>query len=175
MKKRMNEQRVFDNYTIAKEVLSDSRAHLEKSEKVMKITRVHLMALLLGFIPGVAALMLSGLSGIFETIATIFFGLWGVVVAAGLPLAIYSYIKIGGLGKVFKWAGNAGVFLWYVVPIFPFDLMVLMVGFLFVINFMLHVPHIVVKSMYKQAELEVEAAEEYLRSFTPASDGETAA
>ena len=145
-KKQLFEEMKFDNYQYALDVKKDAEEKLEKANSVFKLS------------------ILGSILGIFGSF--IFNGVPGVI---GLVIGIICYKKTGGLKKAFSWGWKLAKFGWFMVPIFPIDLMI---GFAFLISvpyFFLFCPALLINILKKQAKKDIEQADEYLRYFKPAN------
>lgn len=151
-KTKLYEEMQFDNYAYATEVKAVAE------EQLRLVSSVWLLSII-GSICGVMAWQLGvvfKLEGMDN---------WAMIVS--FVIACICYHKIGGFLVAAKWSWNFAKFGWFVVPYFPIDLCIGMGCFfagLFVFFFL---PFFVVRHYKKQAEKNIEAADEYLRFCRP--------
>lgn len=77
--------------------------------------------------------------------------------------AIATYVLIGGLGAGIKAAGRIAKAGWYLIPIFPVDIFVLIFAFVIAIYALFLVPALILRSIHKEIVADMQAAEEYLQ------------
>lgn len=146
-KQRANiyEEMQFDDYAYALEVKANAQEELEKVEKIWLISVV-------GSVCGVVAAF-SGFNGIPLLVSFIF--------------ACVCYHHVGGFSVAARWSWNFAKFGWFVVPYFPIDLGVGLVCFFIALYGFFFLPYFVVRRIKKQANMNLEAADEYIRFCRP--------
>ena len=154
-KASLYQEMVFDDYAFAQDVLAESSEKLEKIDKVYKWTFYQLIAFA---VFGILAL---------STNMDLFIAIWAITAYAGIGLAIYSYVKIGGFKVALNWGVNIGKFCWYIIPIFPVDLVVLFMGIIYIPIAMFFIPYLVVRHERKQVLENIEDAEKFLKYHKP--------
>ncbi len=79
-----------------------------------------------------------------------------------LALAIPAYLIGGGIGKALKTAWSITKFFWFLIPVFPMDVVIGLVGLLWSIFGLMFVPIIFVGLNYIQHKKTLDAAKSYL-------------
>lgn len=136
-KKHFFEEIKFDNYEYALDVKKDAEQRMENANKVFK---------------------LSVIGSIFGFLGPIF----GPLMLAALIIGIICYKEIGGFKTALHWGWKAAQIGWFIVPIFPIDIIV---GFVFLIGipyYLLFMPAIIVYVFKRQAQNEIKEADKYL-------------
>ncbi len=91
--------------------------------------------------------------------------------APALLLGFLSYIIGGGFGKAFHAAKKLAVFGWFVVPVFPVDLFLMLATVPIAIFCFFMFPVVFVFLNYLQNKADYQDAKKYLSYCTPASTG----
>lgn len=86
-----------------------------------------------------------------------------VLVTPAVIGAIVTYVMIGGLGLGFKAAGRIAKTGWRLIPIFPVDIFFLVFAFIFAVYALFLIPIVILHSIKKQINLDLQAAEMYLQ------------
>ena len=155
---KMYEEMQFDSYAYAVDVKEQAEENLENLKQWKKMA-------VIGTVVGLAGYLLGGMGPISAV--------GGILHLVAFIISIISYIKIGGFSKVLHWAGNVMVFAWCVCPLFPLDIAISIVAFVYVIGVMLQLPYFVYRHFEKQEEKNIAAAEEYLKYFRPVNENTT--
>ncbi len=95
-----------------------------------------------------AATVLSVIGIIFTVMNMASIGDYFVI--AGVFLGMISYL-FGGLLTALKMAGKIAVTGWFIIPIFPIDLMFLLCSFAFATNVFIFAPIIPINKAYKES------------------------
>lgn len=151
-KAKFYEEMQFDNYAYATEVKAVAE------EQLRLVSSVWLLSII-GSICGVMSWQLGvvfNLEGLDN---------WAMIVS--FVIACICYHKIGGFLVAAKWSWNFAKFGWLVVPYFPIDLCFGMGCFFVGLFVFFFLPFFVVRHYKKQAEKNIEAADEYLRFCRP--------
>lgn len=138
-KKNLYEELVFDNYAYALEVKANA-------EEKLKLVNSVWMLSIIGSVCGAVGLFTAGFS-----------------LVPAFVLACICYHKIGGFSVAAKWSWNFAKFGWFVVPYFPIDLGIGAMCFFAGLYVLFFLPYFVARHLKKQAEKDIEAAEEYMR------------
>ncbi len=84
--------------------------------------------------------------------------------AVSFILACICYFKVGGYKVAVKWSWNFAKFGWYVVPFFPWDLLIGCVAFVVGLYALFFMPYFTVNHTKKQLSMNLEAANTFLNS-----------
>lgn len=150
-KTKLYEEMQFDNYAYATEVKAVADEQLRLVSSVWQLS-------IIGSICGVIAYALGAFFGS---------GKGELALLASFVIACICYHKIGGFLVAAKWSWNFAKFGWFVVPYFPIDLCIGMGCFFVGLFVFFFLPFFVVRHYKKQAEKNIEAADEYLRFCRP--------
>ena len=135
-KKQLFEEMKFDNYLYAVDFREDALERFNKADSVFKLS-------IIGSI----------------------LGTWFLFGIPAIIIGIMCYKKTGGLKTAFSWGWKLAQFGWFVVPVFPIDLLIGFVFLLFVPYSLLFCPAVLVYIFRRQAQKDIEQADEYLRYF----------
>ncbi|MBQ8255079.1 MAG: hypothetical protein IJY94_06220 [Clostridia bacterium] len=124
---------------------------VEKAKRVYTLAKINQTRILIGFIISVIAM-------IFTAIA-----IWGDgSVTIPMILAIPAYIIGGGIIKALKVAWKITKIGWFLIPMFPADVLIAIACFIFAVVGLLFVPVIFVGINYVQHKKTLDAATAYL-------------
>lgn len=144
-KKQLFEEMKFDNYQYALDVKKDAENRLAKANSVFKLS------------------IIGSVFGIFGNRFLLLF-------IPAIIISIICYKKIGGFKTVFSWGWKLAQIGWFIVPVFPVDLLVGLLFFIAVPYFFLLHPIVLVYIFKKQAQKDIKQADEYLRYFKPVNE-----
>ena len=151
------EQLEFSNLKEAQET------KLKCEKKLAKVPECKKQALIGTALPIVAFLLIL-LSSVFgEAVVVFFLYVFMVSLVAALVIGIAVYIKLGGFGVALKAAGKITKASWYIIPVFPADIIIAMTVFVFSLYALLFLPIIILNKIVKEIENDYEAAEEYIK------------
>jgi hypothetical protein len=85
-----------------------------------------------------------------------------ILLLVGFIAAVVTYCMIGGLGLAIKSAFAVGKAAWFILPIFPADIFVGIVGMIFAIYALFFLPYLIYGKIIKSIKDDLEAAEEYV-------------
>lgn len=142
---KIYEEMQFDNYAYAMETKANAEEQLKKIEKIWLIAIVGSICGVLGF----------------------FMGFNGVPMLISFIMACVCYHHVGGFLVAARWSWNFAKFGWFVVPYFPIDLGVGLTCFFIGLYGFFFVPFFVVRHIKKQANMNIEAADEYMKFCKP--------
>lgn len=148
--KNMIEHSEFNSYAQAKDVAERSKH---------RVTRI--------FIGLVIAIIASGLT------AYAFFGDPAEPIAfygSAFLLSIPAYILGGGFGRALRAAKKLAVFGWFVIPVFPADLILLLITIPLALFCFFLVPVVFVLMNYIQNNADYKEAKKYLSYYTSAEE-----
>ena len=137
-KENLYEEPVFNDYAYAMSVKASAEERLQAVNSVWNLA-------IIGSICGVIGLPT------------------GVLLLPAFVLACICYRKIGGFSVAARWSWNFAKFGWFVVPYFPIDLGIGVACFFVGLYSLFFLPFFVARHLKKQAEKDLEAAEEYVR------------
>lgn len=162
-KEFFNKENISD-IIYARELADSSRVAVEKASKGIKISLLS-MACLYGGIP-IASVLLALVA---KLNVDFFYSLFGIIpvilVFAYIGLNIYSMIVAGGIKKVLKMGWNVAKWAWFLVPIFPMDLIIaLCAGYAIIIGF-IFIPVIYLWLIKRQAVKDLEMAESFIKAY----------
>ncbi len=129
---------------------------VERAQRAVQLAKFHHIRVLIG-------LGISISSTIFVACAlwgdpAVSSTFWGV----GALLALLAYMVGGGIGKAIKAAAKITKFAWFIIPVFPADVLCAIGGFILSVYAFLFVPIVFVGLNYIQHRKTLEAAEAYL-------------
>lgn len=139
------EKMVFNNVQYAKDIMSDCEAKLAKCKRGMVVATV-------GTLCGVPGLLFNGAAPSISSL----------LVFTAIILAIIAYSIGGGVKIAFSWAWKLCKFGWFIIPVFPFDLVVGVFAFVIAILAFFCVPILFVWLNKRQLTQNYEAAKQYL-------------
>ncbi len=129
---------------------------VERAKREVKFAKINQIRILVGFIIAV-------ISTIFTAIA-----IWGNAkepslfwLLAGF-FAIVAYLIGGGIFKALKVAGKITKIGWFIIPVFPADVLIAIACFIFSVVGLLFLPIIFVGINYVQHKKTLDAATSYL-------------
>lgn len=124
----------------------------ERAKRAVKFAKVNQIRILIGFLLSIVATYLSfkGLADQSE--------IW----VGGLFLGIVSYLIGGGIGRAIKTAWNITKICWFMIPFFPLDLGLALLGFIFSLYGLMFVPIFFVGMNYIQHKRNLDEAKRYL-------------
>lgn len=94
-----------------------------------------------------------------------FFGfMFSPLMPVSFILACICYHKVGGYKVAIKWSWNLAKFGWFVVPLFPWDLLIGFVAFIAGLYALFFMPFFTVNHTKKQLGMDLEAANMFLNS-----------
>lgn len=127
---------------------------MEKAKRIYKLAKINQTRILIGFIISVIAM-------IFTAIA-----IWGNG-STTIPvlLAFPAYLIGGGIFKALKVAWKITKIGWFLIPMFPADVLIAMVCFIFAVVGLLFVPVIFVGINYVEHKKTLDAAISYLAQY----------
>lgn len=85
-----------------------------------------------------------------------------IMLTVGLIAAIATYVMVGGIGVAMKSAFAFGKAAWFLIPIFPADLCVGLIGMIVAFYALFFLPIIIYGKIIKSINADLEAAQEYL-------------
>ena len=154
-----NEANIAD-IIYARELASSSKIAIEKTSKGTKIA---LLAMGCFYVSSIMTTFAAAFNGGF--IRNIFSTLAMLLGIGYLGLCIYAVISGGGFLKVLKTAGKVEVWAWYLIPIFPADLIIAAVAcYLIVVGF-IFIPVVYFLIMNKQAKKDLAKAEAFINAY----------
>lgn len=125
---------------------------LKRAQREVSFAKINQIRILIGFLLSILATYLS-----FKSLAE-----QSEMWVAGFFLGILSYLIGGGLGRAIKTAWNITKICWFVIPIFPLDLGLALLGFIFSMYGLMFIPVIFVGLNYIQHKRTLDAAKRYL-------------
>lgn len=138
----------IDDVAMAKTVVEETTENIEKANKGIKIGLVS-MALLL------AASIIPSTNGILASISAIFEIGWLVTV-------VMTYVVGGGIKKAFSIGWKLAKITWFVVPIFPWDIIAALGMGMAVLFAYLFTPVFFVWLYKRQEEKDLAVAQQYV-------------
>lgn len=126
---------------------------LKEAKRAVTYAKINQIRILIGFVLAVVATYLSytGMTNQSD----------GALVAGGF-LGFFSYIVGGGLGRAIKTAWNITKICWFLIPIFPLDLGLALLGGVFSLYGLMFVPVLFVGMNFIQHKKTLDAAKRYL-------------
>ena len=126
---------------------------LKEAKRAVTYAKINQIRILIGFVLAVVATYLSytGMTNQSD----------GALVAGGF-LGFFSYIVGGGLGRAIKTAWNITKICWFMIPIFPLDLGLALLGGIFSLYGLMFVPVLFVGMNFIQHKKTLDAAKRYL-------------
>lgn len=158
-----NEQNISD-VIYARELADSSRLAIEKTSKGIKISLLAMACLYVG-VP-IASLLLAIVG---KLNVNIFYSLVSaipvILVLGYIGLNIYAVIVGGGFIKVLKMGWKVAKWAWFLVPIFPVDLIIaLCAGYMIIIGF-IFIPVVYLWLMKRQAVKDLKVAETFIQAY----------
>ena len=125
----------------------------ERAKREVSFAKINQIRILIGFLLAVLATYISftGMQNQSD----------GALVGGGF-LGFFSYIIGGGLGKAIKTAWSITKICWFLIPVFPLDLGLALLGGVFAFYGLMFVPVIFVGMNYIQHKRTLDAAKRYL-------------
>lgn len=159
----LNEQNISD-LVYARELADSSRLTIEKTSKGMKMALLGMACLYGGSLVS-SVLFAIAASANMDFLSAIFSGLQLIVVLAYIVLSIYAVVVGGGFLKVLKTGGKVAKWAWYLIPVFPIDLIsAIAAGYLVILGFIFF-PAIYFWIMKRQAVKDLKAAETFIQAY----------
>lgn len=126
---------------------------LKEAKRAVTYAKINQIRILIGFVLAVVATYLSytGMTNQSD----------GALVAGGF-LGFFSYIVGGGLGRAIKTAWNITKICWFMIPIFPLDLGLALLGGIFSLYGLMFVPVLFVGMNFIQHKKTLDTAKRYL-------------
>lgn len=124
----------------------------ERAKRAVTFAKINQIRILIGFVLAVVATYLSftGLTNQTEA--------W----VGGFFLGAFSYIIGGGLGMAIKTAWNITKICWFLIPVFPMDLVLALAGGVLSLYGLMFVPVFFVGMNFIQHKRTLDAAKQYL-------------
>lgn len=162
-KSLFNEQNI-SNVIYARELVESSKLTIEKTSKGMKISLLA-MACLYGGVP-IASILLTFIGKInIDIFASLIGIIPTILILAYAGLSIYAVIVGGGFVKVLKMGWKVAKWAWYLVPIFPMDLIIgFVAGYMIIIGF-IFIPIVYLWLMKRQAVKDLKVAEDFIQAY----------
>ncbi len=151
-KKQLIEHAQFNSYAQAKDMVDQSKR---------RVTRIRIGLIIAAI---ASCLTAFGIFGHPANPAT-FYG-------SAFLLSIPAYIIGGGFGKALRAAKNLAVFGWFVVPVFPIDLLLLLFTMPLALFCFFLVPVVFVFLNYVQNNADYKEAKKYMSYFTSTAEGD---
>lgn len=129
---------------------------IERAKREVKFAKINQIRILIGFIFSLVAIVFTALM------------LWGnkentsMYATIAILLAVPSYIIGGGIFKALKVAWKITKIGWFLIPVFPADVLIALACFFFAVIGLLFVPVIFVGINYVQHKRTLDAATSYL-------------
>lgn len=129
---------------------------IERAKREVKLAKVNQIRILIGFIFSLIAIVFTALM------------LWGnkentsMYGTIAILLAVPSYLIGGGIFKALKVAWKITKIGWFLIPVFPADVLIALACFFFAVVGLLFVPVIFVGINYVQHKRTLDAATSYL-------------
>ena len=129
---------------------------VERAKREVKFAKVNQIRILIGFIISLVAIVFTALA------------IWGDpektsgFATAAILLAIPSYLIGGGIFKALGVAWKITKIGWFLIPVFPADVLIALACFFFAVVGLLFVPVIFVGINYVQHKRTLDAATSYL-------------
>ncbi len=129
---------------------------VERAKRAVALAKVNQIRILVGFVISLIAVVFTALM------------LWGnpeqktTFMGVAIILAIPSYIIGGGIFKALKVAWKITKIGWFLIPMFPADILIALACFIFAVVGLLFVPVIFVGLNYVQHKKTLDAATSYL-------------
>ena len=129
---------------------------IERAKREVKFAKINQIRILIGFVFSLIAIVFTALA------------IWGnpektsMFVGIAVFLAIPSYIIGGGIFKALKVAWKITKIGWFLIPMFPADILIALACFIFAVVGLLFVPVIFVGLNYVQHKKTLDAATSYL-------------
>ena len=181
---KMYEDIQFDSYAYAVDIKGQAERKLKAITDLKKSaivgTLYGVIALIIPFFFALLAVLLGALidAGIVSNDQAVVEKIGGALVVLAFivkavfhlfsfVLCIRVYKKIGGFRKAFQWSRNVTAFGWYVCPLFPIDLMVALICFLYSLYALFQLPYFIWRHYEKQEKKNLTDAEEYLKYCKP--------
>ncbi len=129
---------------------------VERAKREVTFAKVNQIRILIGFIFSLVAIVFTALM------------LWGnkentsMYATIAILLAVPSYIIGGGIFKALKVAWKITKIGWFLIPVFPADVLIALACFFFAVVGLLFVPVIFVGLNYVQHKKTLDAATSYL-------------
>lgn len=142
-----------EKISIIEEVQFSDLDHAKRSVTFAKINQIRI---LIGFVFAAIAMVFT-IIGIANK-EEFFTGSYLVAFALAIP----AYLVGGGIGKALKTAWKITKFCWFLIPVFPVDILIALMGFFFSIFGLMFVPVIFVGLNYVQHKNTLDAAQSYL-------------
>ena len=145
-KKQFFEEMQFDNYQYALDFKKDAEERLAKANSIFKLS----------VIATIVGILVSGLRYLLIP---------KIILIATIIVSVICYMKLGRIKTILGWAWKLATIGWYLVPVFPIDL-ILGLGLLILVPYyMLLCPVVLVCVFKRQAKKDIEQADEYLKYF----------
>ena len=153
-KKGLYQDIEIDSRSEAQQIVDSYGEVAEKGKKGFKLSKIGTAFSLIGIVLSLATASSSGaLSNFF-----------GILMFIGIILGFASYIIGGGFGIALKTAGRLAEFGWFVVPVFPVDIVVFFFVLMFAVFAFFFIPVVFVGISSKQRQKDYEQAVLYLNS-----------
>ena len=129
---------------------------VERAKRAVAFAKINQIRILIGFVFSLIAVVFTALM------------LWGnpeqqtTFMGVAIFLAIPSYIIGGGIFKALKVAWKITKIGWFLIPVFPADILIALACFIFAVFGLLFVPVIFVGINYVQHKKTLDAATSYL-------------
>lgn len=140
------EEVVFENYQDAVSVKENAETQIEKIEGCKLIA-------LIGTICGAVGLLFF------------YAGFGGIAQSAAIVIACICYAKTKCFSRAFKWGISWAKWGWFLVPIFPVDLVIGACGLIFGALAFFFFPSLGLRGVRKQAEIDLSYANEYINNY----------
>lgn len=140
--KKLYEEMNFDSYAFAQDVMKEAEQRIKDIEAVKQTA-------LIATVCGAAGILLSATP-------------MGLILIVSFILALKCYKQVGGFGVAAKWAGKVAKLGWIIAP-FPFDLATFPIVFLLSYAGLFFFPYFIMKNLAKQAQIDLEAANKYMK------------
>ena len=150
-KKQFFKEMQFDNYQFALDIKKDAEERLANANSVFKLS----------IITTIVGMLLWGFRYLLIP---------KIILIATIIVNIICYMKMGKIKTILSWTWRLATVGWYIVPVWPIDLLVGLVLLIFVPFYMLLCPVILVCVFKRQAQKDIEQADEYLKYFKPANE-----
>lgn len=144
-KEKNSKFNLYDEVDLANNIDYAKQVKAESEEKLKKIKKVWIIAIIGSFL---GTMVLAN-----DTALVIAFF-----------IACICYHQVGGFKIAFKWSWNLAKFGWFVIPYFPVDLVVAFTAFFFGLYGLFFMPIFVILHVKKQASIDLETADRFLRS-----------
>lgn len=151
-KKRKEKEKLFEDIQFQ---------DVQRAKRAVTAAKINQTRIMVGLVIAVIATGLAALGFLINPDsdnATIYIG-------CSMFLAVVAYLVGGGIGKALKVAWKITKFGWFVIPVFPIDVLMAIVFFIFSIAGLLFIPVVFVGINYIQHKRTLDAAVSYLAQY----------